>query len=97
MWRNQKFCKIWRNSKILHVTYVKKSEIYPVFGCEIGFMVIYAIFCVICFVAICALLRGKNLAKNCIGGEKMTNMRYDLEKFQIGPDNLIFSWNNCTF
>ena len=61
MWRNQKFCQIWRNFKILHMTDVKKSEIYPVFGCEICFVAIYAIFRVICFVAIYALLRGKKL------------------------------------
>ena len=72
MWRNLKFCQIWRNFKILHMTDVKKSEIYPVFGCEICFVAIYAIFCVVCFFAIYALLCGKN----CIGGEKMTNMRY---------------------
>ena len=76
MWKNQKFCQIWRNFKILHMIDVKKSEIYPVFGCEISFVVIYAIFRVICFVAIYALLRGKNWAQNCIGEEKMTNMRF---------------------
>ena len=59
-WRNQKFCQIWRNFKILHMTDVKKSEIYPVFGCEICFVAIYAIFRIICFDAIYALLRGKN-------------------------------------
>ena len=37
---------------ILHMTDVKKSEIYPVFGCEICFVAIYAMFCIICFVAI---------------------------------------------
>ena len=61
MWRNQKFCQIWRNFKILHMTDVKKSEIYPVFGCEICFVAIYAIFCLNCFVAIYALLCGKKL------------------------------------
>ena len=45
---------------ILHMTNVKKSEIYPVFGCEICFVAIYANFRIICFVAIYALLRGKN-------------------------------------
>ena len=52
------------------MTDVKKSEIYPVFYYEICFMAIYGIFCVICFVAIYVLLRGKSWAKNCIGGEK---------------------------
>ena len=56
----EKFCQIWGNFTILHMTDVKKSEIYPVFGCEISFVAIYAIFRVICFVAIYALLRGKN-------------------------------------
>ena len=62
MWRNQKFCQIWRNFKILHMTDVKKSEIYPVFGYEICFVAIYAIFCLNCFVAINALLCGKKLS-----------------------------------
>ena len=62
MWRNQKFCQIWRNFKILHMTDVKKSEIYPVFGCEICFVAIYAIFCLNCFVVIYALLCGKKLS-----------------------------------
>ena len=31
MWRNVKFCQIWRNFTFLHRTDVKKSEIYPVF------------------------------------------------------------------
>ena len=34
------------------MTDVKKSEIPPVFGCEICFVAIYAIFHAICFVAI---------------------------------------------
>ena len=43
------------------MTDVKKSEIYPVFGCEICFVAIYATFHVICFVAIYALLRGEKI------------------------------------
>ena len=89
MWRNQKFCQIWRNFKILHMTDVKKSEIYPVFGCEICFVAIYAIFSVICFVAIYALLRGKKLSRKLYRWRKndkyevCTDVRNDL----IGGDD----------
>ena len=76
MWRNQKFCQIWRNFKILHMTDVKKSEIYPVFGCEICFVAIYAIFRVICFVAIYALLRGKKLSQKLYRWRK--NDKYEV-------------------
>ena len=62
MWRIQKFYQIWGNFKILHMTDVEKSEIYPVFGCEICFVAIDAIFCLNCFVAIYALLCGKKLS-----------------------------------
>ena len=45
------------------MTNVKKSEIYPVFGCEICFVAFRGIFRVICFVAIYALLRGEKLSQ----------------------------------
>ena len=76
MWRNQKFCQIWRNFKILHMTDVKKSEIYPVFGCEICFVAIYAIFCLNCFVAIYALLCGKKLSRKLYRWRK--NDKYEV-------------------
>ena len=76
MWRNQKFCQIWRNFKILHMTDVKKSEIYPVFGCEICFVAIYAIFCLNCFVAIYALLCGKKLSRKLYRWRK--NYKYEV-------------------
>ena len=78
MWRNLKFCQIWRNFKILHMTDVKKSEIYPVFGCEICFVAIYANFRVICFVAIYALLRGKKLSRKLYRWRK--NYKYEVCK-----------------
>ena len=76
MWRNQKFCQIWRNFKILHMTDVKKSEIYPVFGCEICFVAIYAIFCLKCFVVIYALLCGKKLSRKLYRWRK--NDKYEV-------------------
>ena len=76
MWRNQKFCQIWRNFKILHMTDVKKSEIYPIFGCEICFVAIYAIFCLNCFVVIYALLCGKKLSRKLYRWRK--NDKYEV-------------------
>ena len=80
MWRNQKFCQIWRNFKILHMTDVKKSEIYPVFGCEICFVAIYAIFCLNCFVVIYALLCGKKLSQKLYRWRK--NDKYEVCQYQ---------------
>ena len=71
---------------------MKKSEIYPAFGCEICFLAIYTIFRVICFVAIYAFLRGKKWDKNSIGGEKMTNMRY-ASNFINTTITLAYLWN----
>ena len=76
MWRNQKLCQIWRNFKILHMTDEKKSEIYPVFGCEICFVAIYAIFCLNCFVVIYALLCGKKLSRKLYRWRK--NDKYEV-------------------
>ena len=61
--KNKKFCQIQTNFKILHMKDVKSFEIYPVFGCEISFVAIYAIFFKNCFVAIYALLCGKKLSQ----------------------------------
>ena len=84
MWRNQKFCQIWRNFKILHMTDVKKSEIYPVFGCEICFVAIYAIFCLNCFVVIYALLCGKKLSRKLYRWRK--NDKYEVCSFYHMPN-----------
>ena len=73
MWRNQKFCQ---NFKILHMTDVKKSEIYPVFGCEICSVAIYAIFCLNCFVVIYAGLCGKKLSQKLYRWRK--NDKYEV-------------------
>ena len=81
MWRNQKFCQIWRNFKILHMTDVKKSEIYPVFGCEICFVAIYAIFCLNCFVVISSLLCGKKLSQKLYRWRK--NDKYEVWHIHI--------------
>ena len=51
------------------MTDVKKSEIYPVFGCEICFVAIYAIFRVICFVAFAWQKIGPKIVSIPIGGE----------------------------
>ena len=59
------------------MTDVKKSEIYPVFGCEICFVAIYAIFRISVLSRFTRFCVEKNWAENCMGGEKMTNMRYD--------------------
>ena len=61
---------------ILHMTNVKKSEIYPVFGCEISFSTIYTIVRVICFVIIYALLRGEKLSPNLYRWRK--NDKYEV-------------------
>ena len=54
------------------------------FCCKIGFLAIYALLSQICFVAIYALLCGEKLTKNCVCGEKMTNIRYAIIR-QKGP------------
>ena len=61
------------------MTDVKKSEIYPVFGCEICFVAIYAIFCLNCFVVIYALLCGKKLSR------KLYRWRKN-DKYQVWTD-----------
>ena len=58
------------------MTDVKKSEIYPVFGCEICFVAIYAIFCLNCFVVIYALLCGKKLSQKLYRWRK--NDKYEV-------------------
>ena len=58
------------------MTDVKKSEIYPVFGCEICFVAIYAIFCLNCFVVIYALLCGKKLSRKLYRWRK--NDKYEV-------------------
>ena len=58
------------------MTDVKKSEIYPVFGCEICFVAIYALFGLNCFVAIYALLCGKKLSQKLYRWRK--NDKYEV-------------------
>ena len=56
-----------------------------IFCCKIIFLR-FKLFCrKISFDTIYALLRGENLAKNCDRGEKITNMRYELEVLLLGP------------
>ena len=54
---------------------VKKSQIYSAFCFKISFVAIYAVF------AKSVLLQFTHFCveKNCISGEKMTNMRYSIE------------------
>ena len=54
----------------------EEFEIYPVFDCEICFVEIYAIFRVVCFVAIYALLCGEKLNRKLCLWRKKTNIRY---------------------
>ena len=63
--------KILRNFKCLHMIYVKKMFVVK------SVLWRFTLFSEICFVAICALLRGEKVHKKWIGGEKMTNMRYE--------------------
>ena len=76
MWRNLKFCQNLRNFKCLHMTDVKKCEIYPVFCCKICFVTIYAVFCKIRDVAIYALLGGEKLSPKLYGWRK--NDKYEV-------------------
>ena len=76
MWRNLKFCQNLRNFKCLHMTDVKKCEIYPVFCCKIGFVTIYPVFCKIRDVAIYAPLRGEKLSPKLYGWRK--NDKYEV-------------------
>ena len=66
MWRNVKFCQIWRNFKNLHMTDMTNSEVDPVFCCKICCK----------FVAIYALLRGEKLSQKLARWRKITNIRY---------------------
>ena len=67
---------------------VKKSEIYPVFGCEICFVAIYAIFCLNCFVVIYALLCGKKLSQKLYRWRK--NDKYEVWVEGVGTNS--FWW-----
>ena len=65
---------------------------FMVFCCSLQYFVTksfflrFKLFCrKISFGTIYALLRGENLAKNCDRGEKITNMRYELEALLLGP------------
>ena len=73
MWRNLKFLHIWHVCDVENVsTYVK----FILFCFTICFFSRFTLFCCkICFVAIHAVLCGENWTKNCICGEKITNMR----------------------
>ena len=70
MWRNVKFCQIWRIITFLHMTDVKKNEIYPVLCCKICFVAIYAVFYEIRFGAIYKFLRGEKLSQKSARCEK---------------------------
>ena len=73
MWRNVKFLHIWQVCDVENAsTYMK----FRFVCCKIGFVAIYTLLLQISFVAIYALLCGEKLTKNCVCGEKITNIRY---------------------
>ena len=87
----EKKLSMWRNFRFQHMTGVEKSdnlpnleefeEIWylPCFGCKICFVAIYLRYFtrkLFCFNSKRFNVE-RNWAENCIGGEKMTNMRYE--------------------
>ena len=56
---------------------------FMLFCCKIGFVAIYALLSQISFVAILALLCGEKITKNCVCGEKMTNIKYVISPYDL--------------
>ena len=95
--------EMWRNLKCLHIWHVCDVENastcvkFMLFCWKIGFVAIYALLLQVCFVAIYALLCGEKLTKNCICGEKITNMRYGWGEAASGPSLVLTNGNLFSF